>query len=160
MTRLHNVSIIDCNFNDALHLEALVDLLNEYILDDIEGGKKIDGFNKLYLVDGLNNHPAKYIYFAEYNSELIGLAVCFEQFSTFTQKPIINIHDLIVKKEFRQKGVATMILKKIEEKATEIKCSKITLEVRYDNTPAQIVYIEQGFKPCNPNMLFWQKVLL
>lgn len=153
------ITYIECDFNNAAHLDALVELLNEYIQDDMGGGEPIVGFQKLRLVDGLNKHPAKYIVFATIENEAVGLAVCFEMFSTFAQKPTINIHDLIVKKEYRKEGVGSGLIDQITFIAKEKKCSKITLEVREDNFPAQMLYIEKDFKPCNPNMLFWQKML-
>ncbi|MFW5851415.1 MAG: GNAT family N-acetyltransferase [Bacteroidota bacterium] len=153
------ITFVECDFNNAAHLDALVMLVNEYIQDDMGGGEIVEGFQKLKLVDGLNNHPAKYIIFAIVENQAVGLAICFEMFSTFAQKPTINIHDLIVKKEFRNHGIGTGLLQQIAFFATEKKCSKITLEVREDNTIAHILYIQQGFKPCNPNMLFWQKKL-
>lgn len=152
-----NMSFEECNFNDPVHLENLVELINEYILDDMGGGIPVTGLQKLRLVDGLNNHPKKYIVFAVCEDVYVGLVVCFELFSTFTVKKLINIHDIIVRKEYRRKKIGTALLQHVEEYARSIQCSAISLEVREDNTAAQILYIEEGFKPCEPNMLFWKK---
>jgi len=159
MVSTENITFIECDFNNATHLDTLVELVNEYIADDMGGGKPISGLQKLKLVDGLNNHPAKYIVFAAVNDKAVGLAICFELFSTFTQKKTINIHDLIVKSDYRKDGIGSGLLKQIAFIAEERNCSKITLEVREDNFPAQMLYIQQGYKPCNPNMLFWTKFL-
>jgi GNAT superfamily N-acetyltransferase len=154
-----SIQFVQCNFNDPIHLENLITLINEYILDDMGGGIPITGLQKLRLVDGLNSHPATYIVFALANDDFVGLAICFELFSTFNVRKCINIHDFIVRKEFRRKKIGTALMMHIHEYAISKGCSSITLEVRHDNTAAQMLYIEEGFKPCEPNMLFWKKIL-
>ena len=147
----------ECSFNNSVHLEHLASLINEYILDDMGGGEPLSALEQLRMVDGLNNHPAKYVVFVLVNNECAGLAVCFEFFSTFKAKPSLNIHDVFVRKPYRRKGVGAALLKHICSYAAEKKCASVTLEVREDNTGAQMLYIEEGFKPCDPNMLFWKK---
>ena len=61
-------------------------------------------------------------------------------FSTFTGKPLINIHDLTVTAGCRGRGIGRLLLKAVEAKARELGCGKVTLEVREDNAPARQFY--------------------
>jgi len=47
------------------------------------------------------------------NGIAAGLVTCFELFSTFSCKPLINIHDVIVLKKFRGNGLSQKMLKKV-----------------------------------------------
>jgi ribosomal protein S18 acetylase RimI-like enzyme len=51
------------------------------------------------------------------------------------------------------------LMNEISKKAEELKCSKITLEVREDNYQAQNLYKKMGFDDSEPKMLFWSKYL-
>ncbi|GAB6013022.1 GNAT family N-acetyltransferase [Viscerimonas tarda] len=42
-----------------------------------------------------------------------GMLVAFENFSTFTVRPVINIHDLIVLKDYRSLGVGRSLMEAI-----------------------------------------------
>ena len=67
-------------------------------------------------------------------------------FSTFTGKPLINIHDLTVTSGCRGRGIGRPLLKAVEAKARELGCGKVTLEVREDNAPARQFYQRFGFR--------------
>ena len=67
-------------------------------------------------------------------------------FSTFTGKPLINIHDLTVTAVCRGRGIGRLLLKAVEAKARELGCGKVTLEVREDNAPARQFYQRFGFR--------------
>ncbi|MCK5098359.1 MAG: GNAT family N-acetyltransferase, partial [Desulfobacteraceae bacterium] len=93
-----------------------------------------------------------------------GLVNCFEGFSTFKCKPLINIHDMYVSNEFRGLGISQKLLTCVEEKAQEKGCCKITLEVLEGNKTAQSAYVKYGFTgyeldPVLGKALFWQKSL-
>ncbi len=93
-----------------------------------------------------------------------GLAICFEGFSTFSCKPLINIHDLCVHPLHRRKGVGTSLLLYIEQYAKSIGCCKLTLEVLEGNYAAKSAYSAAGFQPyeLDPDAghaMFWQKII-
>ena len=93
-----------------------------------------------------------------------GLITCFEQFSTFACKPLINIHDVIVLKQYRENGLSQKMLEKVESIAISKGCCKLTLEVLDGNKVAQSSYNKFGFAdyqldPKLGKALFWQKVL-
>jgi GNAT superfamily N-acetyltransferase len=74
-----------------------------------------------------------------------GLANCFEAFSTFSCKPLINIHDLMVLPAFRGNGISQKLLQKVEDIAQSKGCCKVTLEVLSGNEPAKASYEKFGF---------------
>ena len=153
------VRIIECDFSNPLHTSALVELLNHYILDKMGSAKPLDKEKGLKLVEGLKKHPSKLVLFAKLEERMIGLAVCFVNFATFTVKPFINIHDIVVLDKYRNKGVGRSLMQGINHAAVSMGCSKITLEVREDNHNAQYLYQSLGYSECTPKMHFWEKNL-
>jgi ribosomal protein S18 acetylase RimI-like enzyme len=151
------INIIECDFTNDLHTNALIRLLNHYILDKMGSNVPLDEKQGLKLVEGLKNHPSKLILFAELEDMLIGLAVCYVNFATFTVKPFINIHDIVVIDKYRNRGVGRRLMEGIHQAAISMGCSKITLEVREDNRNAQYLYQSLGYRECQPKMHFWEK---
>lgn len=123
------------------------------------GRTKLNACQQIRLIDGLANHPSCFVLFARVDEQIVGLATCFINFSTFKAKSYINIHDLIIQNDFRRKGLGKRLLQQIESIAKKRKYCKITLEVREDNTAAQYLYTELGFKDAEPKMHFWTKEL-
>lgn len=154
-----SVSFCYCDFSNEIHCARLAGLINEYICDPMGGGQPLTPLQQIRMVDGLANHTASFVLFISVNEQIIGLATCFINFSTFKAKPYINIHDIIIDNACRGKGYGKLLLKKIEEIARERKYCKITLEVREDNYRAQNLYRELGYKNTLPVMFFWTKVI-
>ncbi|MBA7589663.1 hypothetical protein ES708_31752 [subsurface metagenome] len=48
------------------------------------------------MVEGLDQHPSKLVLLAEYKGEFAGLSTSFINYGTFSVKPFINIHDIVV----------------------------------------------------------------
>ncbi|MBL4623205.1 MAG: GNAT family N-acetyltransferase [Immundisolibacteraceae bacterium] len=93
-----------------------------------------------------------------------GLVNCFEQFSTFACKPLINIHDVVVLKQHRGRGISKRMLEQVEQIALEKDCCKLTLEVLTGNAVARSAYQGFGFSsyqlsPETGSAEFWQKLL-
>lgn len=57
---------------------------------------------------------------------------------------MVNVHDVVVKEQFRGLGLSQM-LQKVEERARQRGCCKITLEVLEGNALAQSAYRKFGF---------------
>ena len=95
-----------------------------------------------------------------------GLAICFEAFSTFACKPLLNIHDFAVHPAFRRKGVGSSMMFYIEQYAkSQLQACKLTLEVLSGNHPAKATYKAVGFEPyeLDPeagHAEFWQKKII
>lgn len=149
----------ECDFTNEVDRKAVGTLMNAYIEDQYGGGELLDMSRQLRLVDALNKHPKTIVVLAEIDHVQCGMVVAFENFSTFSVRPMINIHDVIVLEEYREKGVGKRLMDAIETIARERQCSRITLEVREDNVVAQRLYKKVGFGETAPPMLYWRKYL-
>jgi ribosomal protein S18 acetylase RimI-like enzyme len=147
------------------HGEAIIYLLNEYAKDEMGGGTELSIFVKNNLISELTKRQGVYIILAFVDGYPAGLVNCFEGFSTFACKPLLNIHDVIVISDYRGRGISKKMLNKAEEIAISLGCCKLTLEVLESNTIAQGAYKSCGYSgyELNPKMgkaMFWQKKLI
>ncbi|MFM7574543.1 MAG: GNAT family N-acetyltransferase, partial [Snowella sp.] len=122
-------------------------------------------FVKNNLVSELKKRQGVYIILAFVDDHPAGLVNCFEGFSTFTCKPLLNIHDVIVIEKYRRRGISKKLLNKAEEVAIDLGCCKLTLEVLEGNTIAQMAYKSCGYSgyelnPKTGRAMFWQKKLI
>ncbi|OHD05373.1 MAG: hypothetical protein A2086_08525 [Spirochaetes bacterium GWD1_27_9] len=155
------MKIIESDLQNQKEQEAFIDLLNNYIKDGMGGGMPFETqIVKDKLLNDIKNFPTKKIFFAIIDEKFVGMAVTFVGYSTFNAKPLINIHDIIVLKEFRNKGIGKNLITAIFQKAKSLNCCKITLEVRSDNESAQHLYKKIGFTESNPPMKFLHTMLL
>jgi ribosomal protein S18 acetylase RimI-like enzyme len=162
--RLTNVTIVDADLARAEHAHALVTMLDAYMRDPMEGGEPPTDQVKRDLVPGLRAHPACHVFLAYRDNQPVGFSICFEGFSTFNARPLINIHDIFVDSSMRGRGVGAMLLARVESKARELNCCRLTLEVRQDNVVARGLYRKVGFDqvvvgPQHVPMEFWRKPL-
>ncbi|KAA6318206.1 Aminoglycoside N(6')-acetyltransferase type 1 [termite gut metagenome] len=151
--------ITSCNYSNQEHLQAIITLTSAYIKDEMGGGEPLSKLDQLRLVDGLNNHPKSIVLLAKTDGIFSGLLTAFENFSTFTAQPMVNIHDVFVLKEYRGRGLGRQLMNAVITEAENRKCSRITLEVRKDNSTAQSLYKSLGFDETNPGMFYWRKNL-
>jgi len=156
---LNDLIITELNFNKPEHCRALKVLMNEYITDKMGGGMAYTVEQEELLVHGLNSHPACICLVAVLNKEIVGLLNSFVNFSTFTVKPYINIHDVIVKNKYRNLGIGRQMIEFLTVKAKQLGCSRLTLEVREDNHPARHLYKSMGFNDTTPAQAYWIKQL-
>lgn len=162
MAQHWQMTIILADLSRPAHGEAVLHLLGEYAGDIMGGGQELDPFTKDHLVEELNRLSTCHVVLA-YDGDLpIGLAICFEGFSTFACRKILNIHDFAVVAGYRGRGVARRMLEKVEEVASDLECCKLTLEVLEGNEVAQRVYQRFGFEgyELDPKMgraLFFEK---
>jgi ribosomal protein S18 acetylase RimI-like enzyme len=159
-----NVTIIDADLSRTDQQDALVRMLDAFVSDPMQGGEPLSERAKRDLIPGLRAHPACYIYLAYRDTTAVGFSICFRGFSTFQARPLINIHDIFVDSSARGLGIGAMLMRRIEDKARELNCSAITLEVREDNRVAQGLYRKLGFDRALSGkervpMEFWRKPL-
>ncbi|MBL1143181.1 MAG: GNAT family N-acetyltransferase [Proteobacteria bacterium] len=159
-----NIEIILADFSNEQQCADIVSLLNDYALDPMGGGKGLSSFAKENLITELSKLPYAISVICYLDKKPAGLVNCFQGFSTFKCKPLLNIHDVIVLSEYRGFGLCQRLLTKVEEIAKEKGCCKLTLEVLEGNNKAQKAYIEYGFEayeldPASGKALFWQKSL-
>lgn len=158
------VEIIDADLNLSAHAEAVVRLLNDYALDPMGGGEGLSAYAIANLVPALRQRPGMNVLLALVDGEAAGLAICIEGFSTFACRPLLNIHDFAVTREFRGRGIAKQLLARIETIARDRDCCKITMEVLEGNEVAQSVYRSCGYAPyqldpATGRAMFWQHLL-
>jgi ribosomal protein S18 acetylase RimI-like enzyme len=160
--RATNVTITDVDLSRADHQQALVTMVDAFMRDPMEGGEPLSEQSKRELVPGLRAHPACYVLLAWCDGLPVGFAICFLGFSTFNARPLVNIHDIFVDSAVRGIGIGRMLLARIEAKARELNCCRITLEVRQDNRVARGLYRKVGFDrmvagPERIPVEFWHK---
>jgi ribosomal protein S18 acetylase RimI-like enzyme len=141
------------------HQHQLFTLLDYYSRDAMGNRAPLPATIARDLVAGLRRHPASLVLLAWHAERCVGLAICFEGFSTFQARPLLNIHDFVIHPEFRNRGIGRALLSAVEAAARERNCCKITLEVRADNSVAQHLYRAFGFSESEPAMHFWHKTL-
>lgn len=152
-------SLTLCDFSCAEHRQAVATLINVYIQDEMGGGEPLGAADQVRLAEGLGKHPAAVVLLAAGNGEYAGLLVAFENFSTFTARPMVNIHDVIVRPEYRGRGIGRLLMKGIIDEAARRGAARVTLEVRKDNLAAQHLYRSLGFEETSPGMYYWRKSL-
>ena len=158
------LEIVLADYSNEQHSKDIIFLLNDYALDPMGGGEALSDYVKEKLISELSKHTCAISILAYGDNKPIGLINCFEGFSTFKCKPLLNIHDVVVLKEHRGSGISQKMLSKVEEIAKERDCCKLTLEVLEGNSAAKNAYIKYGFEgyelvPENGKALFWQKIL-
>lgn len=140
-----SVSIVDADLSTPLHGTGLVLLLDEYARLPHIAGRGIPDDVRQNLVARLAATSGKQILLAIDDERVVGVAVCFEGFSTFAGRPLLNIHDLVVTAACRGQGVGTMLLQAVAQRARELGCCRVTLEVDSSNPGAKKLYERSGF---------------
>ncbi|RKT47297.1 GNAT family N-acetyltransferase [Thiocapsa rosea] len=133
----------DLDRSDDAH--AVVTLLNAYARDAMGAGESLPEDVTQRLVPALRRVQDHLVLLARDGEDAVGLAICFQGFSTFRARPLLNIHDLAVLPSHRGRGIATALLAAIEAEARRRGCCKLTLEVREDNPRAEALYRALGF---------------
>ena len=128
------------------HRVALLTLLDHYAQDPMGGGAPLSAYARAHLIAELRTR-AGYLGLLAYRAGVaVGLANCFEGFSTFAAKPLLNIHDLVVHRDARGRGIAQRLLARAEQEAHTRGCCKVTLEVLSLNRTALASYERFGFR--------------
>lgn len=158
------IEVLQADYGNAQHAQDLVYLLNAYAADPMGGGIPLTDVVQCSLVEELAKRDFALSLLAYVDGKPAGLLNAFEGFSTFAAKPLINIHDVIVLKEFRGLQLSQKLLSAVEELARARGCCKLTLEVLSGNESAKYAYMKFGFAgyaldPKVGQALFWQKKL-
>ena len=135
------------DYTDPSDRAALVELLNAYAIDPMGGGEPLADTVRATLCDRLTQVPLAASFIAWLGNEPVGLVNCFEGFSTFKAKPLMNVHDIVVQPAHRARGVGQALLAAAEQHAQGRGCCKLTLEVLSGNTRALRSYDRFGFAP-------------
>ena len=99
------IDVFPADYSNAEHGAALLALLDAYALDPMGGGQPLSAYTREHLVRSLAERDDAITLFARDGEQYAGLVNCFEGFSTFACKPLLNIHDVVVLAPFRGRGV-------------------------------------------------------
>ncbi len=91
---------------------------------------------------------------AEYENKPVGMAIYFNNFSTFVGRPGIYLEDLYVKPEFRGKGIGKSLLEYLINIAKENNFGRVEWAVLDWNEPAINFYKKLGAVPMETWRIF------
>jgi GNAT superfamily N-acetyltransferase len=152
---MSSVEIVEVDLDRSDHRDAVLTLVDEYAQDPMGNDQPLPNSVREALIPGLKAHPTTLIFLAletgnddrgENGGKALGIAVCFRGFSTFRAMPLINLHDLFVRKSARGKDLGRALLQAVAEKARSIGACKVTLEVQSENLRARGIYAAAGFE--------------
>ncbi len=147
MERAAHLQVMQANYADPVHAQAVVDLLDAYARDPAGGGEPLSDFARQRLVPELAARPMAFSVLAFDGTLAVGLVNCIEGFSTFACRPLVNVHDVAVLASHRGRGVAQRMLAHVEMLARQRGACKLTLEVLSGNHGAVRLYERAGFVP-------------
>jgi len=135
------------DLSDADQALIWLELLDHYAQDPMGGGEGLSEYAKLNLVATIRQVPGFHGGLAWLDGRPVGLIDCFAGFSTFAARPLLNVHDIVVRAELRGRGIGQALLRWAEDRARELGCCKLTLEVLSNNMRAMASYQQAGFAP-------------
>ena len=156
-TAIKRMRILQADYGDTLHAEAILKLLDAYAQDPAGGNTPLSKFTKHNLVQELAKRPQAFSVLAFDGGMPVGLVNCIEGFSTFACEPLVNVHDVAVVASHRGRRLAEHI-------AIRRGACKLTLEVLNGNLSATKLYERIGFSgyqldPTMGHAVFLQKWL-
>jgi ribosomal protein S18 acetylase RimI-like enzyme len=140
-----SIEVVEADLQRSDHQAAVLELLNAYAMDSMGNGRPLPDDVRRRLIPGLRDHPTTLVLLAFDGQRPVGVAVCFQGFSTFAAKPLINIHDLAVLPNHRGRGIGKQLLEAVEQIGRTRGCCKLTLEVLENNHLARRLYAAVGF---------------
>jgi GNAT superfamily N-acetyltransferase len=155
-----SIQTLIADYRDAAQAAAVVDLLDTYARDPAGGGTPLDAAVREGLPAALAARPQAFSVLAFDGDTPVGLINCIEGFSTFACKPLVNVHDVVVRPSHRGQRVAQQMFALVEEEARRRGACKLTLEVLSGNAPALRSYEREGFAGFQLDPAFGQAVFL
>ena len=154
------VKLVD--YSNPVQAAELVELMNVYATDEMGGGEALPQQVLDTLAARMGQRPHIHSAIAYVDDVPAGLINYLEGFSTFKAQPLLNVHDVVVKSEYRGKGLSRQLFEFVFAAAKELGCCKVTLEVLEANEIAKQVYARFGFAPYTLSesggvAQFWQK---
>jgi ribosomal protein S18 acetylase RimI-like enzyme len=148
-SRANVLRVCRVDYQNPLHAQALVKVLDAYALDPMGGGEPLSDFARANVVAALAARPQAFSVLAfdtvEDSAHAVGLVNCIEGFSTFACRPLVNVHDLAVLPGYRGQRVGERMLALVQDIARERGACKLTLEVLSGNAAAIRLYQRVGF---------------
>ncbi len=92
-------------------------------------------------------HPLVHAHVAEVGGRVVGMAVWFLSFSTWTGRHSVYLEDLFVEPEARGSGLGRALLRRLAARAVELGCARMDWSVLDWNEPAMGFYRSIGARP-------------
>lgn len=143
--RIHAV-----DYRAAQDIAEVCALLDLYARDPMGGGEALAPDVLARLCGDLAARADAFSFLAyvdQPSPKAVGLVNCFEGYSTFKARPLLNIHDMAVHPAYRAAGVGQALLGAAQDLARSRGCCKLTLEVLSGNAVAARSYARFGFAP-------------
>lgn len=123
-------------------MTAVLSLIHELATFEREPNAVVVTANDL-IRDGFSENPLFKTYIAEYKSEIVGMALFYNRYSTWKGKTI-HLEDLIVKESKRQLGIGKALYDAVLTHAYQEKVRRVEWVVLNWNQPAIDFYIKSG----------------
>lgn len=133
------IKIQQANINDIEDLEVIFSLyLKFYEVESIRDD------NITFLRERVQNNESV-LFTAKKDDEIVGFTQLFPTFSSASLKKVYILNDLFVLENYRNQGIAKLLMHQVIEFAKENNCARVSLSTARNN-PAQILYEKLGFK--------------
>jgi GNAT superfamily N-acetyltransferase len=145
MTADPAITIVEADLATAEHQRTVRALTADYALDPMGNGAPLADAVLDRLVTGLRDLGTAVIMLAYVEGQAAAIATCFLGFSTFQGRRLLNIHDFSVRPGYRGRGVGRALMEAVKQKASDLGCCRVTLEVQSHNDTARRLYERSGF---------------
>ena len=117
---MSDIVVVQADYLNPVHAQAVREVLDHYAQDPMGGGEALSDAVLQALPAELAKRPHAFSVLAFVDGQAAGLINCFEGFSTFAGKPLVNVHDVSVVSTFRGLGLSQKMLGKVEAIAREV----------------------------------------
>jgi len=113
---------------------ATLELIKELALFEKAPEQVITNVQQM-IEDGFGQNPFYKLMVAEVNSEVVGIAVYFNKYSTWKGKGIY-LDDIVIRENFRGKKIGSQLFEAVVEEARSTGCKQMHWQVLDWNEPA------------------------
>ena len=123
-------------------MSSVLSLINELAIFEREPNAVKINVEDL-IENGFKENPAFFTFVAEFERDIVGMALFYNRFSTWAG-PSIHLEDLIVTEKFRDKGIGKALYDQVLDYALQNGIKRVEWEVLDWNKPAIDFYISTG----------------
>jgi len=123
-------------------MSSVLELIKELALFEKEP-EAVEITETTLIEDGFGKDPKFQVFVAELNSEIVGMSLFYERYSTWKGKSL-HLEDLIIKEKYRGKGIGNALYAKVLKHAYDHGCKRVAWEVLDWNKVAIDYYVSTG----------------